>query len=98
MSAYFGMFIHMKNYEWSSRGLFGMIEVTNCHFDRECLLFIRDFAGTSQMSCAAASEKQFTYYAKTKAQISCAVTAQLISSLVFATRIVQSFFFLNPTF
>ena len=28
-------------------------------------------------------------YAKTKAQISCAVTAQLISTLVFATRIVQ---------
>ena len=36
--------------------------------------------------------------AKTKAQISCAVTAQLISAFVFATRIVQSFFCLNPKF
>ena len=37
-------------------------------------------------------------YAKTKAQISCAVTAQLISAFVFATRIVQSLYLLNPKF
>ena len=37
-------------------------------------------------------------YAKTKAQISCAVTAQLISAFVFATRIVQFLFYLNPKF
>ena len=37
-------------------------------------------------------------YAKTKAQISCAVTAQLISAFVFNTYIVQSLFFLNPKF
>ena len=36
--------------------------------------------------------------AKTKAQISCAVTVQLISTFVFATRIVQSLFCLNPKF
>ena len=30
--------------------------------------------------------------------ISCAVTAQLISAFVFATRIVQFLFFLNPKF
>ena len=35
-------------------------------------------------------------YAKTKAQISCAVTAKLISAFVFATRIVQPLFCLNP--
>ena len=35
-------------------------------------------------------------YAKTKAQISCAVTAQLISAFVFATQVVQSSFYLNP--
>ena len=34
--------------------------------------------------------------AKTKAQISCAVTAQLISAFVFATMLVQSL--LNPKF
>ena len=37
-------------------------------------------------------------YAKTKTQISCAVTAQLISAFVFALRIVQSLYFLNPKF
>ena len=37
-------------------------------------------------------------YAKTKTQISFAVTAKLISAFVFATRIVQSLFFLDPKF
>ena len=37
-------------------------------------------------------------YAKTKTQISFAVTTKLISAFVFATRIVQSLFFLNPKF
>ena len=35
---------------------------------------------------------------KTKAQISCAVTAQLISAFVFTTRLVLSLFCLNPKF
>ena len=37
-------------------------------------------------------------YAKSKSQISFAVTAKLISVFVFATRIVQSLFYLNPKF
>ena len=37
-------------------------------------------------------------YAKTKTQISFAVTAKLISVFVFATRIVQSLYFLNLKF
>ena len=37
-------------------------------------------------------------YAKTKTQISFAVTAKLISAFVFATQIVQFLFFLNPKF
>ena len=37
-------------------------------------------------------------YAKTKTQISCAVTAQLISAFVFATRIVQFLLYLYPKF
>ena len=36
--------------------------------------------------------------AKTKTQINCAVTGQLISAFVFATRIVQSLFYLNLKF
>ena len=44
-------------------------------------------------------EKNWLFaYVKTKPQISCAVTAQLISAFVFATQIVQSLFFLNPKF
>ena len=37
-------------------------------------------------------------YAKTKMQISFALTAKLISAFVFAKRIVQSLYFLNPKF
>ena len=40
-------------------------------------------------------EKAVFAYAKTKTQISFAVTAKLISAFVFATRIVQSLCFLN---
>ena len=40
----------------------------------------------------------FFAYAKTKAQISFAVTVKLISAFVFATRLVQSLYFLNPKF
>ena len=47
---------------------------------------------------AATWENRIIAYAKTKPQISCAVTAQLISAFVFATWIVQSLYFLNPKF
>ena len=43
-------------------------------------------------------ENQQSALAKTKAQISFAVTAKLISAFVFATRIVQFLFYLNPKF
>ena len=43
-------------------------------------------------------ENRIFAYAKTKTQISFAVTAKLISFFVFATRIVQSLYFLNPKF
>ena len=36
--------------------------------------------------------------AKTKVQISCAVTMMLIRAFVFATHIVQFLYFLNPKF
>ena len=42
----------------------------------------------AQVNIAAAPEKQQFAYAKTKTQMSCAVTAQLISAFVFATQIV----------
>ena len=41
---------------------------------------------------------QQSAYAKTKTQISFAVTAKLISAIVFATWIVHFLFFLNPKF
>ena len=40
----------------------------------------------------------FFAYAKTKTQISFAVTAKLISAFVFAVRIEQPLYFLNPKF
>ena len=43
-------------------------------------------------------ENRLFAYAKTKTQISFAVTAKLISAFVFATRIVQSLYFLKPKF
>ena len=48
------------------------------------------------MSCVV--RKPIFANAKTKAQISFTVTAKLISTFVFATRIVQSLFFLNLKF
>ena len=47
---------------------------------------------------AATWKNRIFAYAKTKTQISFAVTAKLISVFVFPTRIVQSLFFLNPKF
>ena len=47
---------------------------------------------------AATWENRIFANAKTKTQISFAVTAKLISVFVFATRIVQSLYFLNPKF
>ena len=44
---------------------------------------------------AASWENQLFAYAKTKAQISFAVTTKLISGFVFAIQIVQSLYFLN---
>ena len=47
---------------------------------------------------AASWENQQSAYTKAKTQISCAVTAKLISAFVFATWIVQYLYFLNPKF
>ena len=43
-------------------------------------------------------KKRLFAYAKTKMQISFAVTVKLISAFVFATQIVQSLYYLNPKF
>ena len=48
------------------------------------------------MSCQ--TRKPTSAYAKTKMQISFAVTAKLISAFVFYTRIVQFLYFQNPKF
>ena len=48
--------------------------------------------------CMALRALFLVAYAKTKTQISCAVTAQLISAFVFATKIAQSLYFLSPKF
>ena len=52
----------------------------------------------SSLILAASWENQRFVYAKTKATMSFAVTAKLITALVFATWYVQSLYFLNPRF
>ena len=47
---------------------------------------------------AASWENRLFAYAKTKTQISFVVTAKLISAFVFATKMVQSLYFLNTKF
>ena len=49
-----------------------------------------------ELNCAV--RKPDVAYAKTKAQITCAVTAQLISAFVFATQIICFLFSLNTKF
>ena len=50
-----------------------------------------------QISNEPRREKTVVFaYAKAKTQISFAVTTKQISAFVFATRIVQSLYFLNP--
>ena len=50
------------------------------------------------IACFHLEENRLFAYAKTKTQISFAVTAKLISAFVFATLIVQSLYFLDPKF
>ena len=50
------------------------------------------------LNLASSWENRLFAYAKTKTQSSFAVTAKLISAFGFATRIVQSLYFLNPKF
>ena len=51
-----------------------------------------------QMQMSHIMRNQHFVYAKTKVQISFTVTAKLISTFVFTTRIVQFLFFLNLKF
>ena len=52
----------------------------------------------TDFNLATTWENRIFAYVKTKTQISLAVTVKLISVFVFATRIVQSLYFLNPKF
>ena len=56
----------------------------------------RDTAHALNELCC--EKNQVFAYGKTKTQIGFAVTAKLISAFVFATRIVQSLYYLNPKF
>ena len=65
--------------------------------NRNCInVMIFPAPGSSLKNVLKETCNQIFAYAKTKAQISFAVTAKLISAFVFATGIVQFLFFLNP--
>ena len=63
------------------------------HFNRSIL-----YKHANVVSWAATWENQRYAYAKTKRQITCAVTPQLISVFVFAIGIVWYLYFLQPKF
>ena len=66
-------------------------------FDFSCIHVVLTSA-IRENKWAASWENGIFAYAKTKAQISFAVTAKLISAFSFATRIVLFLFFLDPKF
>ena len=57
--------------------------------EQESILSIIKARKSKDRFCGVGAESQLFAYAKTKMQISCAITAQLISVFVFATEIVQ---------
>ena len=63
-----------------------------------CVTCRQDLSRLMRKPTICICENQQSAYEKTKAQISFAVTAKLISAFVFATRIVQLLFFLNLKF
>ena len=68
---------------------------------RVCMSLVSAFPsrrGVEAIIWATSWENQQSAYAKTKTQISFAVTAKLISAFVFATWIVQYLYFLNTKF
>ena len=56
------------------------------------------FTSTPFSKCLNSGQNWILAYAKTKVQTSVAVTAKLVCTFVFAVRIVQFLFFLNPKF
>ena len=62
---------------------------------RDLLFTFKLYIAIVRIHCAASWENRIFAYVKTKAQISFAVTAKLISALVFTTRIVQFLYFQN---
>ena len=78
--------IHILQTKWPSRNRKGSMRISI------------DIGRSISNKWAAPWENQQSAKAKTKAQISFAVTAKLISAFVFATQIVQFLFYLNPKF
>ena len=67
-------------------------------FSTRLQLASKQCLGTAHLNEACNEKTKFCIYAKTEAQISFTVTAKLISAFVFATRIVQPFFYSSPKF
>ena len=70
------------------------------HYGTKYMILLKDkiLNYTQRKEMSRVMRKPVFAYAKTKTQISFAVTAKLISAFVFAIRIVQFLYFLNPTF
>ena len=88
-----------------SQTLFKQYGLKAQYTNNQCLVFpniqtcsMSDMLHLMSKKSAATRENQIFAYVKTKMQISFAVTAKLISAFVFATRIVQFLYFINPKF
>ena len=83
-----------------SVGLHGNQKHVNEIFENvsTCSMCTLKLSGWRYVIWAATWENRIFAYAKTKTQISFAVTAKLISAFVFTTWIIQSLCFLNPKF
>ena len=73
-------------------------KVYDAHYQMLCHNLNKHMSQVYQEQMSRIMRYQRLAYAKTKTQISFAVTAKLISAFVFATYTVQSLYFLNPKF
>ena len=91
----FKKFIFLFSFATFAAGLFPRpSSILQLIFTVWSVLSARIFFGNYQLSLVM--RKPAFSYAKTKTQISFAVTAKLISAFVFASRIVEFLYYLNP--
>ena len=88
----------LKFWIYKVEGLYYLCSENKDANQRLCFHVCKNQVFSAYIKWTSLWENRLFAYAKTKTQISFAVTVKLISVFVFATRIVQSLYFLNPKF